>query len=956
MNTVAEILLHAERQPDGQFLFVGTNQQGERIPPEELAAVLFAWDEPSYYGTFLATAEAGLLLSPSEALRFWTDSVRLEYVTYRESAACAAMRSTAQLIRQALASGDFLPNLSDWKKGHEGWRLSDASKAAFPPGELPAYADAWLSETIADMLEQSQEVRQAWKSLQQHYPGLHVMGDDLSPHLQEPEWLRTIGWLPDLCPFRTCLQLVEAHHGADDWFLQVSLQDREQPERLYVLEAGLLHDTELATAAIPHSWRTYWGRFLHDLQTCEEILPWLSTQERHPVYLARLTNEQAWSFLTTGSLQLVQSGIHVFLPVWWEQAKRAKPRLIAKVGTSVRGSRQSFIGISQLMEFEWKLAVGDVQLGEAEFQQLLEQKKRLLQINGQWIQLTPDLLWQVQEAIKKSRGKQGVSLLDLIKMNRSTIIEADDEGFEEDDMPPLSIELEMGKQLQELFHQLAETKHIPMLPQPEALKGTLRRYQQEGSSWLFFMRRYGLGACLADDMGLGKTVQFITYLLHLKQQGNTSTPSLLICPTSVIGNWQKELERFAPSLRVHIHYGGTRPRKEDFVQAVKDVDVVITTYTLTHLDEAELSSLTWATLCLDEAQNIKNPSTKQATAVRQLQALHRIAMTGTPIENRLSELWSIFDFLNPGYLGSLREFTVQYVLPVERDNQQQLVKQVQQLIQPFLLRRVKTDPSIQLDLPEKLEQKVYVPLTAEQGALYETTIQNMFSRLEDSSPMARRGLILTTLTRLKQLCDHPALIQKDFSQANDASRSHKLERVLELIGEIRQKGERCLIFTQYIEMGHLLQHILEREGYGPVLFLHGSTPKEKRDEMIARFQDPTLPDESRGAVFILSLRAGGTGLTLTEANHVIHIDRWWNPAVENQATDRVYRIGQERNVQVYKFIALGTIEERIDEMMERKTSLSQQIVGSSEKWITELSASELQELFKLRHDWVNAKE
>ena len=955
MNIVAEILLHAERLPDGRFLFVGTNNQGDSIDPEELAASLFAWDESSYYGTFLTTTDEGLLLSPTEALRFWTHPVRLEYVTYQESSSCTAMRKAALRIKQALAAGNFLPNLDDWKKGRTGWKMSRAATGPYSLDALPDYMDDWLSQTVDALLSEAQEVGQAWEALLKQYPGLRVMGDDLSPHLHEQEWLRTIGWLPDLCPFRTCLQLVEAKHDGDDWYLQVSLQDRDHPELLFALKGNHLGEQGHATAPIPDAWRTHWSRFQHDLQTCEEILPWLAEGRTHPRYLARLTNEQAWSFLTAGSLQLVQAGIHVFLPVWWEQVKRTKPKLIAKVGSTPGGSRQSYIGISRLMEFEWKLAVGDVQLGEEEFQRLLDQKKRLLKVNGQWVQLTPDLLWQVQEAMKKTKGKHALSLLDIIKMNRSVAVEADATIMEEEESHTLAMELEMGKQLQELILQLLETKHIPLLPQPVGLQGKLRRYQQEGSSWLVFLRRYGLGACLADDMGLGKTVQFITYLLHLKQQEESRTPSLLICPTSVIGNWQKELERFAPSLRVHVHYGGDRAKKEAFLEAIAGADVVITTYTLSHLDEAELSSVTWDTLCLDEAQNIKNPATKQATAVRHLSARHRIALTGTPMENRLSELWSIFDFLNPGYLGSLREFTQRYILPVERDNDQRLVKQVQQLIQPFLLRRLKTDPHIQLDLPEKQEQKVYVPLTAEQGALYETTIQNMFSRLEDSSPMARRGLILTTLTRLKQLCDHPALIQRDFSLADDVSRSHKLERVLELIGEIRQKGERCLIFTQYIEMGNLLQRILEREGLGPVLFLNGSTPKEKRDEMIARFQDPTLPDESRGAVFLLSLRAGGTGLTLTEANHVIHIDRWWNPAVENQATDRAYRIGQQRNVQVYKFIALGTVEERIDEMMERKTTLSQQIVGSSESWITELSASELHELFRLRHEWVDSK-
>ncbi|UJF36519.1 DEAD/DEAH box helicase [Paenibacillus hexagrammi] len=455
-------------------------------------------------------------------------------------------------------------------------------------------------------------------------------------------------------------------------------------------------------------------------------------------------------------------------------------------------------------------------------------------------------------------------------------------------------------------------------------------------------------------MGLGKTIQWITYLLSVKEWEKPETPSLLVCPTSVLGNWQMELKRFAPTLNVHLHYGPQRLKGDAFKENLKDIDLVLTSYTLSHLDEAELSAISWNSICLDEAQNIKNAYTKQASAIRRLDGYHRIALTGTPIENRLTELWSIFDFANPGYLGTIREFTHRYVNAIERTRDTDTINKVQKLIRPFLLRRVKKDPAIQLDLPEKNESKTFVSLTAEQGSLYENYIQDMFERLDKLSAMERRGLILAALTKLKQVCNHPALMLKEGLAAPWSGCSNKLERLLEMVQELRQEGDKCLIFTQFVETGHLLQHVLQQELSEPVLFLHGGTSKTARDEMIAHFQDASVPAAEQRSIFILSLKAGGIGLNLTAANHVFHYDRWWNPAVENQATDRAFRIGQTRHVQVHKFVTLGTLEERIDEMIERKLGLSQQIVGTGENWITELTTDELRDLFSLRREWVEA--
>ncbi|MGD8189554.1 DEAD/DEAH box helicase [Brevibacillus ginsengisoli] len=941
----SELQLAAQLLEDGFFLIAGTQIDGSPVHPRELAGILFAWDEPSYYGTFISKTEQAIQLQPRQALDLFTSPSWLEHMTYSPEESFLEFQQVAQMVNKALLEGSFVPSLYDWKKGFIGWRILPTEDQL-----IPEYAHSWLTHILNDMLDEETKLDHAWREVNRQFPTLLLMGKQISAQVDEQEWLQSIGLLPDQTPFRTCLQVVESVSNDQEWRLQVLLQDRGQPELTYEMSThSLTIDDEL-----PLDWQNHWNRYLRDVQKFAEVIPWLVDDSEGLPIRTRLTNEEAWRFLTETSLQLIQAGIHVLLPAWWEQVRRTKPRLKAKVKSSTTAAQQSFFGISQVMDFEWKLAIGNIELSEEEFDQLLQQKQRLVRVKGEWIQLTPALLKQLQQTLKKNRENQQLTFREVMRLH--LLQPREDEVWEDDpDDFSVPVEVELNQPLQKLFSQLQETKRLPMVEQPASFLGTLRQYQLEGSSWLLFLRRFGLGACLADDMGLGKTIQFITYLLQLKDASESMGPSLLICPTSVIGNWQKELERFAPSLKVHVHYGNKRLKDEEFISTVQKHDVVITTYALSHLDLHELSSISWDTICLDEAQHIKNSYTKQASAIRGLTGYHRIAMTGTPIENRLTELWSIFEFLNAGYLGSLHEFSQRYVFPIERDHRQDLVTQVQRFIQPFLLRRVKTDPVIQLDLPEKNEAKEYVPLTVEQGALYESTIRDMFNRLDDTTPMERRGLILTTLTRLKQICDHPDLILGQSLPLVDVSRSHKITRLLELVEDIRSKKERCLVFTQYVKMGELLQRILVQEGFGPVNFLYGGTPKEKRDQMISQFQNASLPDTERPGVLILSLRAGGTGLNLTEANHVFHLDRWWNPAVENQATDRAYRIGQERAVQVYKFITLGTIEERIDEMMERKLTLSEQIVGSSDNWITEMSTQELQELFMLRHEWMDSK-
>ncbi|MFQ5489847.1 MAG: DEAD/DEAH box helicase, partial [Phycisphaerae bacterium] len=426
-------------------------------------------------------------------------------------------------------------------------------------------------------------------------------------------------------------------------------------------------------------------------------------------------------------------------------------------------------------------------------------------------------------------------------------------------------------------------------------------------------------------------------------------PTLLVVPMSLVGNWQREIERFAPDLKVMIHHGAERLGGDAFVAEVEHHDVVISTYALTHRDFDHLSRVTWHRLVLDEAQNIKNPSAKQTTAIRRLRARRRVALTGTPLENHLSELWTIMEFLNPGLLGTAAGFRTDFAVPIEKHHHADRGDQLRRLIRPFMLRRRKSDPGVANDLPEKMEMKVYCNLSREQATLYQAVLDEMLGNIESSAGMRRRGLVLAALTRLKQICNHPVCTETDVPDKTPlAGRSGKCERLVEMLDEILAEGERALVFTQFRRMGHLLARDLSRRLGREMPFLHGGTSARGRDQMIARFQsdDPDVP------VFLLSLKAGGFGLNLTSATHVFHFDRWWNPAVEDQASDRAHRIGQSRRVQVHKFVCLGTLEERIDQMLEQKRDLADRIIGGGQTWLTELSTDQLRDVLALSQEAV----
>ncbi|HEX2315656.1 MAG TPA: DEAD/DEAH box helicase, partial [Thermomonospora sp.] len=487
---------------------------------------------------------------------------------------------------------------------------------------------------------------------------------------------------------------------------------------------------------------------------------------------------------------------------------------------------------------------------------------------------------------------------------------------------------------------------------PEGFNGRLRPFQERGLSWLKFLDDLNLGGILADSMGLGKSPQTLA-LLALERVGDVQVaPTLLVVPMSLVGNWQREAAKFTPKLRVYVHHGGGRRRGAGLAEAVAGADLVLTTYGTAARDAAALAEITWGRVVCDEAQALKNSGTRQARALRSIPARTRVALTGTPVENRLTELWSIMEFANPGMLGPRAAFRERFARPIEERGDEEAVAALRRVTGPFVLRRLKTDKAIISDLPEKHEMKVYCNLTAEQASLYQATVDDMLARIAELSGggadarAARRGLVLATMARLKQVCNHPAHLLKDGSRL--PGRSGKLERLEEICAEILDQGEKALAFTQYAEFGSMLQPYLASRLGRPVLWLHGGTPKRRRDELIQRFQEDAEP-----SVFLLSLKAAGTGLTLTAANHVVHIDRWWNPAVEDQATDRAFRIGQTRNVQVRKLVCVGTVEERVDEMIERKKALAESIVGTGEDWLTDLSVAELRDVLRLSPEAVS---
>ncbi len=790
--------------------------------------------------------------------------------------------------------------------------------------------------------------------------------------------------------WRLCLKLSEpgpsikladlAAPGDDvEWSLTFHLQSIESPK--VILDAEDIWSLRAESATVG-------GRrveqpkelLLGELGRATRLYPRLESalEDSEPVGMS-LNTKQAYEFLREIRSIMQEQGFGVLAPEWWDTpSARLGARLQifsgeeASAGEEGRGGAAGSVapaklGLAALVSYQWKIAIGDTPLTIEEFEKLAAQRSPLVRIGGRWVEVRAE---DIKSAVEFIRANPGGSMRVGDALRMAYAADRDRTG-----VSILGMDAE-GWLATVLGGPEGSSGKMPMLGAPAGFRGELRPYQVKGLSWLSFLDRMGLGPCLADDMGLGKTIQLLAMLLHERERAGERAseigPTLLVVPMSIVGNWTREAQRFAPSLRVLVHHGPERLSGESLLHRAMQSDLVVTTYALAHRDRESIEKIAWWRIVLDEAQNIKNASAKQSKALRELEAPRRTVLTGTPLENRLSELWSIMDFCNPGLLGGPSEFRRSFALPIERYHDKEKSRQLRSLVKPFLLRRLKTDPSVISDLPEKVETKEYCRLSAEQVSLYEECVKMMLGEVERAEGIRRRGIVLTTLIRLKQICNHPAQLaegalarlsgaaaggasapvepevesESELEVPADAARSGKCIRIIEMLDEVLASGEKALVFTQFRRMGSMLAGMLRKSFDREVLFLHGGVPQRQREQMIEQFQN----GGDRSPIFILSLKAGGVGLNLTAASHVFHFDRWWNPAVENQATDRAFRIGQTRAVSVHKFIVTGTLEERIDQMIESKIALAEDVIGSGEEWLTELSADQLRDILTLRPD------
>ncbi|AYN37606.1 helicase SNF2 [Streptomyces albus] len=698
-------------------------------------------------------------------------------------------------------------------------------------------------------------------------------------------------------PFRAVLQV----HGAEDPALVVDAALLWAPDS--GAEAALgpraRTDTLLALRRAVRHW--------------PPLDPLLSSAVPGAVELA---DEEVAELLGPGAELLAEAGVEVHWPKQLARGLSARAVVSGEEGAGSSG----LLNPEALLSFRWQFALGEERLTAAQLDQLAEAARPLVRLGERWVLVDPARAAALRE--RPGGTLRGVEALGAALTGTARI------GGQQ-------VEVAASGRLARLRDLLTAPEDAHTLPQPAALQAQLRDYQTRGLAWLARLTGNGLGCCLADDMGLGKTLTLIALHLHRQQDPATAGPTLVVCPASLLGNWQREIERFAPGTPVRRHHGPARQ-----LDGLAPGEVVLTTYGTMRLDAERLRGAPWALLVADEAQHLKNPYSATARALRTVEAPARVALTGTPVENNLTELWAILDWTTPGLLGRLGDFRARYADPVERGTDPAAADRLARLVRPFLLRRRKSDPGIAPELPAKTETDHAVPLTAEQAALYEAVVREMLDEIATADGMGRRGLIVRLLTALKQICNHPAQYLKEEGPAL-AGRSGKLALLDELLDTMLAEDTGVLVFTQYVRMARLLEARLAERGIRSQ-FLHGGTPVAEREAMVDRFQDGTVP------VFLLSLRAAGTGLNLTRASHVVHYDRWWNPAVEAQATDRAYRIGQTRPVQVHRLIAEGTVEDRIDALLRGKQALAEAVLGGGEAALTELTDAELAALVSLQ--------
>ncbi len=793
---------------------------------------------------------------------------------------------------------------------------------AFPSDELPRLLLSAPPMLGAEYLDQA-VLRQLWSDLQ------GALRDELASwdgtierylHSKHPSW-NLLG--------RVCLHLAENKRDPEKPFAFLAtytkrLSQKAEPQHVplgeAVRESSAAHDKgALLKLLLPVDRAAQRSGLIKELVDSGELF--------HPI---AWTPRQAHRFLQEIPV-LEEAGLLVRVPNWWKT--RPRPQVTITVG----GREPSQLGVQAILDFRLELSLGGETLSHKEWQDIVSRTDGLALVRGQWIEIDREKLTAALKhwkSIERSAAHDGLSFLDGMRLLAGMPSVA---NAVPDETRAWS-QVVAGEWLDKALEGLRDPKAHDNA-QPKQLNATLRPYQLVGTNWLHFSHSLRLGVCLADDMGLGKTIQVLALLLMHKQQ-QLGGIDLLVVPASLIANWQSEIDRFAPSLRAVVAHPSVLPVKE--IAAMHDdqlanTDVVITTYgTLPRVPW--FAERQWRTVILDEAQAIKNGGAKQTQAVKQLEAQHRIALTGTPVENRLGDLWSLFDFLNPGLLGTAKTFS-QFAKQLEKRSSQQYAP-LRNLIQPYILRRLKTDKRIISDLPDKTELKAFCSLSKAQATLYQTAVDELEAALDNVDGIKRRGLILASLMRLKQICNHPSQWLGSGDYAPDES--GKFSRLRELCEAIAAKQEKVLVFSQFREITEPLAAFLEKTFGRPGVVLHGQTAVKDRQALVEKFQgDESVP------FFVLSVKAGGTGLTLTAASHVIHFDRWWNPAVENQATDRAYRIGQRKNVLVHKFICRGTVEEKIDAMIESKQSLSRDLLEGGEMLLTEMDNAALLKLVSL---------
>jgi superfamily II DNA or RNA helicase len=820
-----------------------------------------------------------------------------------------------------------------------------------PEALLRAFLDAAVDELVGALRDEP-------APLAAHHARLwQQMGDTLSPG--ERRWLaaqqranlplgphvRVTPGSGARGPLQACFRLELPEEDGDLFKLRFLLQSREDPS-LLVPAAEIWRPRRSTRSLLRRLSRNPRWALIDELRRAARIfapITWSLTEARPEVLALDATT--ASTFLGDGVPALAEAGFGVIVPGELTATGQRRLRLRMRLGTpwemagAVEGA--GGLGLEALVHFDWEAAVGDETLTARELATLARQKAPLVRHRGAWVSVDPREIAEIQKRL--ARRAQPLPAREALRAALAGEIQ---QSFRQSSLQgSLTVEVTVEGSFASLLARLRDSAQAPTTP-PQALRATLRPYQQRGLTWLSTMSALGLGGCLADDMGLGKTIQILAFLLQRRELApEDARPVLIVAPTSVVSNWEREVARFTPGLRVVHHYGSARARTTAEVPSGPGT-LVITTYGLLRRDAELLAGVEWAAIVLDEAQNIKNAAAITTRAARALRADHRFALTGTPVENRLAELWSIFEFLSPGLLGPLEAFRREYAVPIERHGNDQVAARLRRIVGPFLLRRLKSDPAIIQDLPPKNEMKVICSLTREQVTLYQAVVDEALRHIAASDGIERRGRVLALLTHLKQVCNHPAHYLGEAGPLT--GRSGKLTRMTEMLEEMvaADAAERALVFTQFREMGdRLVAHLGASLGV-EVTFLHGGTPRKARDEMVRRFQD----DPQGPRVFVLSVKAGGTGLNLTAATHVFHFDRWWNPAVEDQATDRAYRIGQKRVVQVHKLLCAGTVEEKVDCMLEQKRDLASKIVGSGEHWITELGDHDLRELFSLSQD------